>query len=250
MRSCRGVKTRADKNIGTRGAQTLAISARLRGVLAVRGLYKRLGGKRVLEGVELELGGGETAVVLGPNGSGKSTLLRVLCGYLDADRGDVIVAGHALGRQPARAKSELGYLPDGLEAPPDLRVSELVQLVRALKALPARVPDGEATWQRRLGLGEVWAERLRALSFGQRKRVALACALSGDPALLLLDEPSNGLDPAAVDLVIELLAERRRAGKSQLLASNDLTFAERVGGTGYRLTAGRLEPVSLARARS
>jgi ABC-type multidrug transport system ATPase subunit len=219
-------------------------------VLSVRGLYKRLGGKRVLEGVELELGGGETAVVLGPNGSGKSTLLRVLCGWLDADSGDVTVAGHALGRQPARAKSELGYLPDGLEALPDLRVSELVQLVRALKALPARVPDAEAIWQRRLGVGDVWPERLRSLSFGQRKRVALACALCGDPALLLLDEPSNGLDPAAVDLVIELLAERGRAGKSQLVASNDLEFAKRVGGAGYRLAAGRLEPVSLARARS
>jgi ABC-type multidrug transport system ATPase subunit len=87
----------------------------------------------------------------------------------------------------------------------------------------------------------MWPQRLRTLSFGQRKRVALACALCGDPALLLLDEPSNGLDAAALELVIELLEERRRRGKSQLLCSNDRQLAARVGGACYALASGRLE---------
>jgi ABC-2 type transport system ATP-binding protein len=210
-------------------------------VLSVRGLEKRLGGRWVIRGLQLELGAGQTAVVLGPNGSGKSTLLRLLCGMLDADGGEVRVAGHLLLDQPMRAKAALGYVPDGLEALPDLRVSEFVRLVRALRSLPAALTDAELVWKQRLGVGEVWAERLRTLSFGQRKRVALFCASCGDPALLLLDEPSNGLDPAATELIIEFLDERRRAGKSQLVASNDLELVARVGGVRYRLVDGRLE---------
>jgi ABC-type multidrug transport system ATPase subunit len=210
-------------------------------VLSVRGLDKCLAGRWVLSGLELDLDAGQTAVVLGPNGSGKSTLLRVLSGLLDAERGDIVIAGHSLAAQPIRAKAELGYLPDGLEALPDLRVSELVQLVRALRSLPERLSELEVGWRERLGVDDMWPQRLRTLSFGQRKRVALACALCGDPALLLLDEPSNGLDAAALELVIELLEERRRRGKSQLLCSNDRQFAARVGGACYALASGRLE---------
>jgi ABC-type multidrug transport system ATPase subunit len=114
-------------------------------------------------------------------------------------------------------------------------------LLRALRSLPAALTDAELVWKQRLGVGDVWAERLRTLSFGQRKRVALFCASCGAPALLLLDELSNGLDPAATQLIIEFLDERRRAGKSQLMASNDLDFVARVGGARYRLVDGWLE---------
>ena len=83
---------------------------------------------------------------------------------------------------------------------------------------------------------------MRALSFGQRKRVALAAALAGNPALLLLDEPSNGLDGTGSELLAELLSWRARHGKSQLISTNDREFARAVAGHCWRLEAGRLVP--------
>jgi len=125
-----------------------------------------------------------------------------------------------------------------------LRVSEWLQLVRALRSLP-RVPSGEdASWQERLGVTALWPERLRALSFGQRKRVALAAGLAGSPPLLLIDEPSNGLDRAGSELVAELLSWRRAQGKSQLVTSNDSELVRTVEGRCLRLEAGRLAATS------
>jgi energy-coupling factor transporter ATP-binding protein EcfA2 len=115
-------------------------------------------------------------------------------------------------------------------------------LVRALRSLPRAPTPEDASWQERLGVTALWPERLRALSFGQRKRVALAAALAGSPALLLIDEPSNGLDRAGCELVAELLSWRARQGKSQLVTSNDAEFVRAVAGRRWRLDAGRLEP--------
>jgi len=209
-------------------------------LLRVTGLGKRLAGRRVLEQLELQLDAAETVIVVGANGSGKSTLLRVLSGILSADRGRIELSGQLLSNAPRQFKSLLGYAPDGLEVLPDLRVSEWLQLVRALRSLPRAPSREDANWQERLGITLLWSERLRALSFGQKKRVALAAALAGSPPLLLLDEPSNGLDRAGSELLAELLSWRRGQGKSQLLTSNDSEFVRAVAGRCLRLDAGRL----------
>jgi len=213
-------------------------------MLAVRGLVKRLGGRTLLTGLDLALGAGETAFVLGPNGSGKSTLLRVLSGILDPDRGEIEIAGHDALATPTLAKAKLGYVPDGLDELPDLRVSELLTLTRSLGALPRTPSAADVRWQERLGVTSLAAELLRELSFGQRKRVALAAALAGAPPLLLLDEPTNGLDPAGIELLHELFAERRSAGQSQLVATNDLDFVKWSAGQRYELRSGRLQPIA------
>jgi ABC-2 type transport system ATP-binding protein len=209
-------------------------------LLRVTGLGKRLAGRRVLEQLELQLGAGETVIVIGANGSGKSTLLRILCGILSADHGRIELLGHVLSNAPRQFKSLLGYVPDGLEVLPDLRVSEWLQLVRALRSLPRAPSREDASWQERLGVTALSAERLRALSFGQRKRVALAAALAGSPPLLLIDEPSNGLDRAGSELLVELLSWRTGQGKSQLVTSNDSEFVRAAAGRCLRLEAGRL----------
>ncbi len=213
-------------------------------MLSVQKLAKWLGGRFVLDGLDLELARGETAHVLGSNGSGKSTLLRVLSGVFEAEAGEVFIAGVSLKSDPVRAKAQVGYVPDGLEALPDLSVSEFVQLARALKGLPGAPGETETDWKQRLGLDPVWRRRVNTLSFGQRKRVLSLVALLGNPGLLLLDEPSNGLDPGGIDLMVALCEERQRAGQCQLIATNDLAFVERVGGLCYRLLHGRLEPAS------
>jgi ABC-type Mn2+/Zn2+ transport system ATPase subunit len=137
---------------------------------------------------------------------------------------------------PLAARRALGYAPDTSDAFPDLSVRELLALVAALKRA-APPPDA---LRERLGLAAVWHQRLRTLSFGQVKRTWLLAALVGDPPLLILDEPSNGLDPAGAADLADLLRERAAAGHAALVATNDAAFAARLGGARHRLAAARL----------
>jgi ABC-type multidrug transport system ATPase subunit len=209
-------------------------------MLTVMDARKRLGARAVLDGVNLSCTAGEVALIRGPNGSGKSTLLRAISGVLDLDAGDVVIAGHSLRREPERAKEHLGYAPDGLESLPDLRAGELLSLVRALRSLPARLEGDEAEWHSRLGFEDLAQRRLLSLSFGQRKRVALVAALSGSPALLLLDEPSSGLDAEAVTTLVDLILKGRSRGRCHVITTNDGDFGARLGGTLHLFRGGRL----------
>jgi ABC-type multidrug transport system ATPase subunit len=122
-----------------------------------------------------------------------------------------------------------------------LLVEELLALVRALKDLPRRITsEQERSEWNRLGLELLLGQRLSVLSFGQRKRALTAAAIAGDPWLLVLDEPSNGLDPGGANLMLELIAERRARGQATLLASNDGPFVARVAGSNHFLERGRL----------
>ena len=147
-------------------------------------------------------------------------------------------------RDDARAKANLGYVPDATEALPELLVREFIDLVRVLKRVDAtdRNPLTE-TWMNRLGVASITGQSIGSLSFGQRKRVCLVAALSGDPALLVLDEPSNGLDPHGVTSIVEIVDERRKNDLATLLSTNDAALAARIGGTQYRLAGGTLAPV-------
>lgn len=171
--------------------------------------------------------------MLGENGVGKSTLLRVLCGMLEPEHGAVTIQGHELTGGGVEARRHLGYVPDGRETLPDLSASEYVALVRSLRQLPADAAAEREldSWRERLGLAGAWHQRLATLSFGQRKRACLLAALLGDPWLLILDEPSNGLDPSGVVLVLELIAGRQAQGKATLLATNDLPFLRQLVAT-------------------
>ena len=212
-------------------------------MLKVTDVAKVLGGKRVLEGVSFEVGHGEIAIVRGENGSGKSTLLRVVTGLLGLDRGSVVVCGAELGRDEVAAKREMGYVPDATDALPDLLVREFIELVWALKRPPiGRDMRPTSEFIARLGLTKVWGQAIGALSFGQRKRMCLLAALCGDPWLLVLDEPSNGLDPEGVDLVVDLIDGRRAQRKGTLLATNDPAFVERLTGRRLWLEGGRIIP--------
>jgi ABC-type multidrug transport system ATPase subunit len=211
-------------------------------VLSVTNARKRLGARAVLDGVDLSCDVGEVAVIVGPNGCGKSTLLRAISGVLDLDAGEVVIAGHSLRREAARAKEQLGYAPDGLESLPDLRAGEFLSLVRSLRSLPAALEGDEAEWYERLGFADVAPQRLLSLSFGQRKRVGLVAALSGSPRLVLLDEPSSGLDAEALDTLVDLIAIGQRRGRCHVITTNDVDLAARVGGRRHLFHAGRLSP--------
>jgi ABC-type multidrug transport system ATPase subunit len=199
-------------------------------VLHARDLCQAYRGRRVLDGLELACAPGEVCAVLGENGAGKSTLLRVLCGMLEPERGTVLLQGHELTGGGVEARRHLGYAPDGTEPLPDLSLREFISLVRSLKQLSAGAAAERelASRRERLGLAQAWYQRLATLSFGQRKRACLLAALLGDPWLLILDEPSNGLDPSGVGLVLELIRERQARDQATLLATNDLPFVRQL----------------------
>jgi len=210
-------------------------------MLSARDITKIFHGRRVLDGVALRCDSGQVCVVLGENAAGKSTLLRVLCGMLEPDRGQISILGHELTGGGVEARRHLGYVPDGIDSLPELSLREFSGLIRSLEQLPSELAaERESHWRERLGLGEAWHQRLTTLSFGQRKRACILAALLGDPWLLILDEPSNGLDPAGVALIVELIEQRRQQNMATVLASNDLPFVERLRATRLRLRAGRL----------
>ena len=210
-------------------------------MLELTGVSKMLASRRVLERVSLEVARGEIAVVRGENGSGKSTLLRIVAGVLTADAGDIEIDGISMRRDEVNAKAKIGYVPDATDALPELLVREFIDLVAALKRASIPEPIAQAQpWPERLGVRPIWGQSIGSLSFGQRKRMCFLAALCGDPPLLVLDEPSNGLDPEGVALVAEIVHERRKNDQTTILTTNDAAFAARIAGTQYRLDRGTL----------
>lgn len=203
--------------------------------LTIRSLKKRLGKRWILDGVELAMAPADALLVLGHNGSGKSTLLRLVAGITEPDAGQVLIDGDEVNAS-AIARRKLGYVPDNNDPLPDLLVAELCALVCSLK----QAPPPPAALVAELGVTPFFHQRLATLSFGQRKRACLLAALIGDPQLLILDEPTNGLDPEGVNLMIDMVARRQRAQLSTLIATNDAPFAEALAGREYRLRDGRL----------
>lgn len=154
------------------------------------GIVKAYGKRRALAGVTLEVAAGEAVLLVGRNGAGKTTLLRIATGFLDPDEGTVVIAGLAMASERARAQAKLGYLPEHAPAPPELTVREHLRLRARQK--------GATDWEAAMAAAAVASEadrRIGTLSKGFRQRVGLADALLGEPPLLVLDEPTSGMDP-------------------------------------------------------
>ncbi|HSR97042.1 MAG TPA: ABC transporter ATP-binding protein [Kofleriaceae bacterium] len=179
-------------------------------MLALRGIERAFGSRRAVAGVSLDVGAGEAVLLVGRNGAGKTTLLRVATGFLDADAGEVIVDGIAMSAARARAQARLGYLPEHAPAPSELTVGEHLALRARLKRVAAAGLERAVALA---GLADVRRQRIATLSKGFRQRVGLADALLGDPPLLILDEPTSGMDPIQVRQLRDHLtaAARERA---------------------------------------
>jgi len=197
-------------------------------MLSVRGLTQRYGSRVALAGLGFELARGSFTALLGPNGAGKSTLFQVLAGLFAADEGDVAVGGFALAREPWRALAQLGIVFQQPALDLDLSVAHNLQFHADLQGLPralaaARIAEGAA----RFGLQDELGRRARELSGGTRRRVELLRALLHRPALLLMDEPTVGLDPRSRrDFLAALQAEVRERGATVLWATHLVDEAE------------------------
>ncbi len=209
-------------------------------VLIAHDLTYDYGRHRALDGLGFELARGEVLGLLGPNGAGKSTCLRLLTGYLTPTRGYATLAGFDVTRNGPQARAHLGYVPEDPLLYPHLTVDELLRLFARLKALPAATLAAECERvAQRLALNEVRKRAAGKLSRGFRQRVAIALALLGGPDLLILDEPTNGLDPWQVielrELILQLAAEH-----AIIVTSHVLSEIERVAARAIFLRDGRL----------
>ena len=176
------------------------------GVLDAHALHRYLDEKLVVSDISLRLYTGDTLGLLGLNGAGKSTTLKMLCGMLAPDSGSVTVNGYSMLESPLQARAQVGFLPDQPPLYNDMRVSEYLRLcgqIRGLRGKKLRSRQKEITEQ--CSLGDVQRKLIGSLSKGYRQRVGLAQAMIHEPQVLLLDEPSNGLDPQQLDGLRQLI---------------------------------------------
>jgi ABC-2 type transport system ATP-binding protein len=161
-------------------------------VLRLDGIAKAFGARTALKQVTLEVAAGEAVLLVGRNGAGKTTLLRIATGFLDPDAGSATVDGIAMAGARTRAQARLGYLPEHAPAPAELTVREHLTTRARLKACG---DDAVARAMKAAAVDTEADRRIGTLSKGFRQRVGLADALLGEPPLLILDEPTSGMDP-------------------------------------------------------
>jgi ABC-type multidrug transport system ATPase subunit len=202
--------------------------------LEVADVSMRRGGRVVLAGVSLEVAAGEIVGLVGVNGCGKSSLLMAIAGVLAPRAGRITIAGAAVWgahRERLRARRALGYVPEGADPPGFLLGGELWALVAATRGCAA--PDPALVDA--LGLDELREVAIERMSLGQRRRACLGAALLGPPALLVLDEPDNGLDARRLDALVALLRAHAAAGRACLLASHDAALLDQLGARSHPL---------------
>jgi len=197
-------------------------------VIEVSHLTKKYGRHLAVDDVSFTVEDGQIYGLLGPNGAGKSTIMNLLTGYLSATSGQVTVAGHPLPEEADEAKVCVGYLPEQPPLYPEMTVGEYLNFVAELKKVPrAQRKEQALRAARRTGLEKVLPRLIRSLSKGYRQRVGIAQALLGSPQLIILDEPTVGLDPVQVIGIRKLI---RELGKTHtvILSSHILSEVQAV----------------------
>lgn len=197
-------------------------------LVKVSGLAKRFGDIQAVRDLSFEVAEGEVLGFLGPNGAGKSTTMKMITGFLEPDAGEVEVGGHRMSAQPVAAKSSIGYLPEGAPLYGDMTTGAFLRFIGAMRGLAgerleARI--GEVVDL--VNLGSVLQQNLDTLSKGFKRRVGIAQAILHDPPVLILDEPTDGLDPNQKHEVRELIRSMAPA-KAIILSTHILEEVEAV----------------------
>ena len=213
-------------------------------MIEVSHLSKKYGTHPAIEDLSFTVGDGQIFGLLGPNGAGKSTIMNILTGYLAPTSGEVKVAGFSLPEQTQQAKACVGYLPEQPPLYPEMTVQEYLDFAAELKGIKKKAERKEQVLRaaRRTGLEDVLPRLIRSLSKGYRQRVGIAQALLGAPQLIILDEPTVGLDPAQVIEIRRLIQE---LGKTHtvILSSHILSEVQAVCQQVLILSKGRLVAV-------
>jgi ABC-2 type transport system ATP-binding protein len=197
--------------------------------LEASGLTRRFGDRVAIEDVSFHVAAGETYGLLGPNGAGKTTTIRVICGLLAPDAGDVTVAGLAVAATATEAKARIGYVPQEVSLYPDLTARENLRFFGRLyrlrgKALHDRVEEVLEL----IGLADRGDDRVESYSGGMKRRLNIGASLLHRPELLVLDEPTVGVDPQSRHAIMESIANLGTAGMAVLYTTHYMEEAERL----------------------
>jgi ABC-2 type transport system ATP-binding protein len=193
------------------------------------GLEKRYGSLQALRSVDLKVEAGEVFGLLGPNGAGKSTAIRILMGLQRPDAGHALVDGLETHRAPVEVKRRIGYVPDTPTFHEFLRGREILQFVGEVHGLsPDAARVRSAHLIEAMDLGEAADDFASDYSTGMKKKLALACAVIHQPPVLVLDEPTNALDPATAKQIRDWIVDFAASGKTVLMSTHLLDMAERV----------------------
>jgi len=198
-------------------------------LIETKNLVKKFGDKVAVNGVSFTVKGGEVFGFLGPNGAGKTTTIKAIVGLLEPTSGSVAVAGYDVRLQPMQAKAASGYVPDTPNLYMKLSARELLRFVGDLYEIkPEKVTERGDELLRLFDLAEVGDDLIDSYSHGMKQKIALAAALIHDPKVLVLDEPTVGLDPKSARLIKDMLRQLADRGAAVFLSTHILEIAERM----------------------
>jgi ABC-2 type transport system ATP-binding protein len=198
-------------------------------MLSAADLWKSYGAKAAVCGVSLEVAAGEIVGLLGPNGAGKSTTVAMLCGLTRPDRGSVAIAGEPVGEDQSPAKRRIGLVPQDISLFEELSARANLELFGALYGLERDVLEARAKEALELvGLADRAVDKPSTFSGGMKRRLNIACALVHDPDVLLLDEPTAGVDPQSRNAIFQNLEFLRARGKALVYTTHYMEEAERL----------------------
>ena len=210
--------------------------------VAAVGLTRSFGDVRAVDAVDLSIERGAVVGLLGPDGAGKSTLIRILATVLSPDAGDAEVFGFSVTAQADRVTPLIGYMSQRFSMYPDLTVAENLDFFATIRGVPKQVRrQRAASLLAGMGLAEFAARQAQFLSGGMKQKLMLATTLMHEPDLLLLDEPTTGVDPVSRREFWRILADLHRAGRTVLVATPYMDEAERCTSVAF-MDSGRIAP--------
>ena len=231
------MKRHGPKGLGTLEEDVMA------NLIELRGLSKRFsGGILAVDNISFSVAAGEVLGFLGPNGAGKSTTMKMITGFLTPTSGVALVGGHDVAKEPLLAKEKIGYLPEGAPAYPDMTPWSFLRFCAEVRGLKGKAKDDAIDLcVKRTNLEGVLRQPIETLSKGFKRRVGLAQAILHDPAVLILDEPTDGLDPNQKHEVRNLIREMaRETGKAIVLSTHILEEVEAVCTRAIIIAGGRV----------
>lgn len=177
-------------------------------MIEVKNITKKYGSFTAVDNISFKIEEGEIIGLLGPNGAGKSTTMNMITGYIEPTEGEIIINGYDISKRPRKAKSQIGYMPEGVPLYSDLTVKEFVTYMAELKKVNRKTRKEKVEKIiEQTGLKDVEKKLTRNLSRGYKQRVSMAGALVGEPKILILDEPTVGLDPKQITEIRALIKE-------------------------------------------
>ena len=231
--------------------ETDIYGAAMNNAVSLEGLVKRYGKHRGIEGLDLKVKEGEWFGYIGPNGAGKSTTIRTMLGLIKATEGKSTVLGMDSWKDREKIMEKVGYLPSEAIFYPEMTVSETLDYALSLHACKDRRRRKELSERLELDTGR----KIGELSYGNRKKVGIVCALEHNPSLLILDEPTGGLDPLMQREFFSMLEEEHRKGVTIFMSSHILSEIEHHAETaaaireGRIIVSGKVEEISRTNAR-